>query len=108
MIVDMNSEMFRGEILAWFAENQRDLPWRRTYDPYHIWISEIMLQQSQMERGKVYFSRWVERFPDPGSIAGAPEQEVIKAWEELIFDSSCLSLAFHKTAAFAQSDELID
>jgi A/G-specific adenine glycosylase len=71
------------ELLIWFNEHRRDLPWRRTYDPYHVWISEIMLQQTQMERGVEYFNRWMKRFPDIRSLADASEQEVLKAWEGL-------------------------
>ena len=70
-------------ILKWFQENARDLPWRRTYDPYHVWISEIMLQQTQMERAVKYFSRWISRFPDIVSITKADEEEVLKLWEGL-------------------------
>ncbi len=70
-------------LLEWFANNQRDLPWRRTYDPYHVWISEVMLQQTQMERVVEYFNRWMEKFPDVDSIASASEQKVLKAWEGL-------------------------
>ena len=71
------------QILEWFQKNARDLPWRRTYDPYHIWISEIMLQQTQMERVVEYFSRWILRFPDIVSITRANEEEVLKLWEGL-------------------------
>ena len=70
-------------LLHWFRRTARDLPWRRTYDPYHVWISEIMLQQTQMERGVVYFLRWIERFPDVRSVAAADEQEILKFWEGL-------------------------
>ncbi len=51
------------QLTGWFRETKRNLPWRQTYDPYHVWISEIMLQQTQMERGVQYFLRWIERFP---------------------------------------------
>jgi A/G-specific adenine glycosylase len=71
------------QILAWFQDNARDLPWRKTYDPYHVWISEIMLQQTQMDRVVDFFTRWISRFPDPQSIAGASEEEVLKLWEGL-------------------------
>lgn len=77
----MNSPAFK--ILAWFETHKRDLPWRRTYLPYHIWISEIMLQQTQMERAVEYFNRWLLRFPDIGSLAVAEEEEVLKLWEGL-------------------------
>ncbi|KJS01259.1 MAG: hypothetical protein VR65_09475 [Desulfobulbaceae bacterium BRH_c16a] len=70
-------------LLAWFRETARDLPWRRTYDPYHVWISEIMLQQTQMDRGVAYFLRWIKRFPDVQAVAVAGEQEILKYWEGL-------------------------
>ncbi|MEK6197524.1 MAG: A/G-specific adenine glycosylase, partial [Desulfobacterales bacterium] len=70
-------------ILAWFQDNARDLPWRQTYSPYHVWISEIMLQQTQMDRVVVYFNKWMKRFPDVDSITGGSEEEVLKLWEGL-------------------------
>ncbi|MFW2365212.1 MAG: A/G-specific adenine glycosylase [Desulforhopalus sp.] len=77
-----NSDLVQS-LLEWFRLNGRDLPWRRTYDPYHVWISEIMLQQTQMDRGVEYFLRWVERFPDVASVAKANEQEILKYWQGL-------------------------
>ena len=77
------SEIIRRRLLAWFRRTQRDLPWRRTYDPYHVWISEIMLQQTQMDRGVAYFQRWISRFPDLAAVAAATEQEILKYWEGL-------------------------
>ena len=74
---------FCNILLDWFAENQRDLPWRNTYGPYHVWISEIMLQQTQMDRGGEYFKRWLLVFPDIVTLASASEQAVLKAWEGL-------------------------
>jgi len=70
-------------LIEWFRGNARPLPWRKTYDPYHVWISEIMLQQTQMERGVAYFSRWISRFPDVRAVAEADEQEILKYWEGL-------------------------
>ncbi|MEW6593456.1 MAG: A/G-specific adenine glycosylase [Thermodesulfobacteriota bacterium] len=70
-------------ILAWFAAHSRDLPWRQDYAPYHILLSEIMLQQTQMERVIGYFSRWIGRFPDISALAAADEEEVLKQWEGL-------------------------
>ena len=78
-----NKQLFQNELLSWFNENQRNLPWRKTYSPYHIWISEIMLQQTQMERGALYFERWIKRFPDIASISKANEEEILKLWEGL-------------------------
>jgi A/G-specific adenine glycosylase len=70
-------------LLRWFRKTKRDLPWRRTYQPYHIWISEILLQQTQMDRGVAYFLRWIKRFPDVTAVAEAKEQEILKYWEGL-------------------------
>ena len=86
----------QDSLISWFLQNNRDLPWRNTYLPYHVWISEIMLQQTQMERGKEYFLRWVERFPDVHSVAVASETELYKYWEGLGYYARLRNL--HKTA----------
>lgn len=83
-------------IMDWFSVNKRALPWRETYDPYHVWISEIMLQQTQMERGVIYFNRWLERFPDIATLAEASEDSVLKAWEGLGYYSRARNL--HRAA----------
>lgn len=70
-------------LVSWYRREQRQLPWRYTYDPYHILISEIMLQQTQMERGVAYFNRWIERFPDVAAVAAAEEQEILCLWQGL-------------------------
>src|SRR5436190_674598 len=67
----------------WFAANARDLPWRRTLDPYAIWVSEIMLQQTQVSTVIPYWERWMRELPDIQSLANASEQEVLKLWEGL-------------------------
>ncbi|MBU4228681.1 MAG: A/G-specific adenine glycosylase, partial [Proteobacteria bacterium] len=79
-------------LLHWFAQNGRDLPWRKTYLPYHIWISEIMLQQTQMDRAVAYFTRWLEYFPDIATLAEAKEQEVLRLWEGLGYYSRARNL----------------
>jgi A/G-specific adenine glycosylase len=73
----------RKILLSWFADNRRDLPWRKDYDPYQVWISEIMGQQTQMDRVVLYFNRWMKLFPDVAAVAEASEQEILKAWEGL-------------------------
>ena len=75
--------LLQQQLLGWFAYHCRDLPWRKEYIPYHVWISEVMLQQTQMERGVVYFQRWLKRFPDIASLAKADEEEVLLLWEGL-------------------------
>ncbi len=89
--------LFRRALLSWFDRNQRALPWRQEYNPYHIWIAEIMAQQTQMERVVDYFSRWIERFPDIHALAVAPEQEVLKAWEGLGYYSRARNI--HRAAS---------
>ena len=70
-------------LLEWFAKHRRDLPWRARYHPYEVWISEVMLQQTQMERGVAYFQRWMERFPNVQAVAEASEDEIMRYWEGL-------------------------
>jgi A/G-specific adenine glycosylase len=74
---------FRKKLLAWFAQFQRDLPWRRTNDPYRIWLSEIMLQQTRVAAAIPYYERFLERFPAVGALADAPEEEVLRYWAGL-------------------------
>ncbi len=70
-------------LLAWIALGRRDLPWRQRRDPYAVWISEIMLQQTQVVTVVPYFDRWMARFPDIAALAAAPLDDVLKAWEGL-------------------------
>ncbi|MCX6032031.1 MAG: A/G-specific adenine glycosylase [Chloroflexi bacterium] len=70
-------------LLAWIARGRRDLPWRRRRDPYAVWISEVMLQQTQVATVVPYFERWLARFPDVTTLAAAPLDDVLKAWEGL-------------------------
>lgn len=74
---------FRRSLLVWFQQNGRDLPWRRTHDPYAILISEVMLQQTQVATVLPYYSEWLRRFPDFKSLAAAPESDVLHAWQGL-------------------------
>ncbi len=74
---------FRRRMLAWFRRNARDLPWRRTRDPYAIWVSEIMLQQTQVVTVIGYFERFLAAFPSIADLAAADEQEVLRLWEGL-------------------------
>ena len=73
----------RGRLLRWFARHARNLPWRRTRDPYAVWLSEIMLQQTQVATVEGYFERFLARFPDIRTLAEADEQEVLRLWEGL-------------------------
>src|SRR5476651_1016685 len=73
----------RDSLRVWYQTGARDLPWRRTRDPYAIAVSEFMLQQTQVATVLPYYARWMKQFPDWWSLAAATEEQVIKAWEGL-------------------------
>ena len=79
----MKDPAFTENLLRWYAEYGRDLPWRRTRDPYAIWLSEIILQQTRIAQGTAYWERFMARFPDVQALAGATEDEVLRLWEGL-------------------------
>lgn len=83
---------FRQDLLSWFTQFQRDLPWRRTQDPYCIWLSEIMLQQTRVAAAIPYYERFLERFPDVSTLAEAPEEEVLRLWAGLGYYSRARNL----------------
>ena len=79
-------------LLDWYAHHGRDLPWRRTRDPYRIWLSEVILQQTRVAQGMDYYLRFAERFPDVRTLAAAPEDEVLKLWQGLGYYSRARNL----------------
>jgi A/G-specific adenine glycosylase len=89
-------QQIRVELLEWFALNQRKLPWRRHYKPYEIWISEIMLQQTQVKTMLPYYHRWLQRFPHVQAVALAQEEDLLKQWEGLGYYSRARNI--HRTA----------
>ena len=84
--------IFSEKLIAWYAENKRELPWRDTTDPYIIWISEIILQQTRVAQGYDYFLRFIHRFPNVTALAEAPEDEVMKCWQGLGYYSRARNL----------------
>src|SRR5437899_4269807 len=87
---------------SWFAEHGRDLPWRRTRDPYAILVSEVMSQQTQVERVVPRWQRWLERWPTVGALAAAPAADVIREWQGLGYNRRALSL--HRAAQRVAGD----
>ena len=83
-------------LIQWFSENARDLPWRHIRTPYRVWVSEVMLQQTQVEKVRDYFNRFIARFPSVHVLAAASLEEVLKVWEGLGYYSRARSL--HKAA----------
>src|SRR5688500_16598370 len=76
-------QRFRRRLLTWYRINGRDLPWRRTDDPYHILVSEMMLQQTQVDRVLPKYHEWLARYPTLEALAEAPEHDVTEAWRPL-------------------------
>jgi len=74
---------FRQRLLAWYRRHGRDLPWRKTDDPYHILVSEIMLQQTQVDRVLPKYAEWLDKYPSMQALAAAPEHEVAETWRPL-------------------------
>jgi len=89
---------FERRILAWYEKNKRDLPWRKTKDPYKIWLSEVIFQQTRIEQGLDYYRRFVKAFPTLESLARAPREIVMKHWQGLGYYSRARNL--HETAIF--------
>jgi A/G-specific adenine glycosylase len=83
---------FGDRLLKWYQANKRDLPWRRTSDPYRIWLSEIILQQTQVVQGLAYYKKFIQIFPTVKQLANAPEDKVLKLWQGLGYYSRARNL----------------
>src|SRR6187401_2986770 len=90
----MNSKkLFRNILLKWHGEeNKRAMPWKGEKDPYKIWLSEIILQQTRVEQGLKYYENFTRTFPDVHSLANATDEKVLKLWEGLGYYSRCRNL----------------
>lgn len=93
---------FSTRLLKWYQKNARSLPWRGHADPYAIWVSEIMLQQTRVDTAIPYYQRWMQRFPDIAALAEASEAEVLKTWEGLGYYAR--ARAMHRAARIMQQE----
>jgi A/G-specific adenine glycosylase len=93
---------FYNSLLAWYLQNKRDLPWRNTTDPYPIWLSEIMLQQTRVAQGLPYYLSFMEAFPTVFDLANADEEHVLKLWQGLGYYSRARNM--HQTAKIIAHD----
>jgi A/G-specific adenine glycosylase len=91
-----------ARLLAWFSDHGRDLPWRRTRDPYCVLVSEVMLQQTQVPRVVPRYLAWIERWPSAEALAAAPRDEVIRAWQGLGYNRRAVNL--HRAAQLVTAD----
>ena len=94
--------VFSNRLTHWYLQNKRDLPWRKTHEPYQIWLSEIMLQQTRIEQGLPYFYKFIEAYPTVFDLAKAPADEVLKLWQGLGYYSRARNL--HETAKFVAEE----
>lgn len=79
----IETKQFKDDLLNWFHKNKRQMPWRETSNPYYIWLSEVMLQQTQVNTVRPYYKAFIERFPTIESLSEANEEDVLKYWEGL-------------------------
>lgn len=93
---------FSEQLIDWYEHNQRSLPWRNIRDPYRIWLSEIILQQTRVEQGLPYYQRFLEKFPTADKLASASEEEVLRLWQGLGYYSRARNL--HAAAKIIQSE----
>ena len=84
--------LFSDTLLDWYDANGRDLPWRRTRDPYAIWLSEIILQQTRIAQGRSYWERFLQTYPDVQALAAAQEDDVLRLWQGLGYYSRARNL----------------
>lgn len=99
----MDKHLFADSILNWYAKNKRDLPWRNTKDPYKIWLSEIILQQTRVKQGLPYYQKFVEAYPTVADLAKANEQSVLRLWQGLGYYSRARNL--HTAAKFVYHEK---
>lgn len=91
-MIKKQQQLFQNDLLNWFEENKRQLPWRLTQNPYYIWISEVMLQQTQVDTVIPYYERFIHEFPTPEALADASQEQVYKLWEGLGYYSRARNL----------------
>src|SRR5210317_1247937 len=89
---------FSKILIQWYLQSKRNLPWRSTADPYYIWLSEIILQQTRVEQGISYYFKFIERFPTVNDLAFASEEQVLKLWQGLGYYSRARNL--HSSAKY--------
>jgi A/G-specific adenine glycosylase len=102
IIKGMDKRYFSEKLVKWYKDNHRNLPWRATRDPYRIWLSEIILQQTRVSQGLPYYQRFVEKFPSVNDLAAASEQEVLRLWQGLGYYTRARNL--HRCAIKVATD----
>ena len=83
---------FSSKLFHWYQKNKRDLPWRKTKDPYKIWISEVILQQTRVNQGLPYYNKFIEKYPSLNELSLASEEEVLLLWQGLGYYKRAINL----------------
>ncbi|ASK61053.1 A/G-specific adenine glycosylase [Virgibacillus phasianinus] len=91
-VLHIDIPQFQNDLISWYQDNKRDLPWRKDQDPYKVWVSEIMLQQTKVDTVIPYFNQFIKKFPSVQDLAKAEEQDVLKSWEGLGYYSRARNL----------------
>jgi A/G-specific adenine glycosylase len=102
LFLDVCKMFFSNELIQWYNGNKRDLPWRHSHDPYVIWLSEVILQQTRVQQGLPYFNRFLEAYPTVSSFAAATEEEILRHWQGLGYYSRARNML--KAARMVVSD----
>jgi A/G-specific adenine glycosylase len=102
VFLSLMDDWFNLQLVAWYRNNKRDLPWRKEKDPYKIWLSEIILQQTQVAQGLSYYLRFIEAYPNVKELASAPEDKILRLWEGLGYYSRARNL--HVAAKYVYYD----
>lgn len=93
---------FSENLIKWYQQNKRDLPWRNIHDPYKIWVSEIILQQTRVQQGLPYYERFISAFPTVSDLANAPIDDVLRLWQGLGYYSRARNM--HHAAQYVTFD----
>ena len=93
---------FENQLVKWYKNNKRDLPWRKNNDPYSVWISEVILQQTRVVQGTKYYNEFLEKFPNIQSLASSKESEVLNVWKGLGYYNRAINL--HKSSQYIASN----
>ena len=91
-------DLFSKKLITWYLQHKRDLPWRKVKDPYKIWLSEIILQQTRINQGLPYYENFIDSFPTIAKLAAAPEKRVLKLWQGLGYYSRARNM--HASAKY--------
>ncbi|HKK87716.1 MAG TPA: A/G-specific adenine glycosylase [Saprospiraceae bacterium] len=100
--LENGNELFVRSLFSWYLKHKRPLPWRKTKDPYKIWVSEIILQQTRIDQGMDYYIAFINKWPDVASLARATEDELMKAWEGLGYYNRARNM--HQTAKYVSNE----